>query len=232
MTSHTDLVARIGEAGAIPANRSIDHVRRIVTAATVGTFFGTLVGVLVNMGQLTLGTTMVAFIPTALMVIVLVVVWQVVKTPSSGDPVPVIARTLATAESPYLRYVKSGSNKGLLVPVVVAPTDGSEAFRSVILLREIEPGKQVQDPAVGTLMALQQVEPGMGELANIAKVTNEQIELRNRLMRRPRMLSNNAPPLPMRRGVLERTPWWAAAQWWGGMVASALLVFGIISLLA
>lgn len=232
MASHTDLVARIGEAGAIPANRPLDHARRIITAATIGTFFGTLAGILFNMGQLTLGATMLGFIPTVIMVILLVVVWQVLKTPRSGDPVPVIARTLATAESPYLRYVKSGANKGLIVPVVVAPADGSQAFRSVILLRETEPGKQVHDPEVGTLMALQQIEPGMGELANIAEVTPEQIELRDRLMRHPRILSNNAPALPMRRGVLERTPWWAAAQWWGGIAAAGLISFGIILLLA
>ena len=58
MASHTDLVARIGEAGAIPANRPLDHARRIITAATIGTFFGTLAGILFNMGQLTLGATM------------------------------------------------------------------------------------------------------------------------------------------------------------------------------
>ncbi len=231
MVSHTDLVARIGEAGAIPADRPVDHARRIITAATIGVFFGTLAGVLLNMGELTLGQTMLAFIPTIIMVILLVVVWQVIKTPRSADPVPVIARTLATAESAYTRYVKSGSNKGLLVPVVVAPVDESEAFRSVILLRETERGVQVTDPPVGTLLALQQMEPGMGELANIDEVTEEQIELRDRLLRRPRMLSNNARALPMRRGVLERTPWWAAAQWWGGIAIAALATFSLISVL-
>ncbi|MDP9806413.1 hypothetical protein J2S70_000995 [Trueperella bonasi] len=232
MASHTDLVARIAESGAIPADRPIDHARRIITAITIGTFLGTFAGIFANFSEFTLGKMLVAFVPSLVMVILFLVVWQVVKTPRTGDPVPVIARTLATSESPFLRYVKNGSNKGLLVPVVVAPTDGSDAFRSVILLRETVPGVEVTEPEVGTLMALQQVEPGMGELANIAEVTPEQVELRDRLMRRPRILSNRAPALPMRRGVFERIPGWAAAQWWGGIVIAGLLVFAVISLLA
>ncbi|VEI13400.1 hypothetical protein [Trueperella bialowiezensis] len=223
MASHSDLVARIGEAGAVPANRPIDHARRIVTGATVGVFVGTLIGMVMNMAALAHTKIFLAFIPSVIIVIALIVVWKVTKEPRAGDPVPVIARTLATAESPYVRYVKSGSNKGLLVPVVVAPVDGSDAFRSVILLRETQPGVQVEDPPVGTLMALQQVEPGMGELANIEQVTPEQADLHDRLIRKPRMLSNTAPTLPMRRAPLERVPWWAAAQWWGAIVGGALI---------
>lgn len=232
MASRTDLVARISEAGAIPASRGIDHARRIVTGATVGVFVGTFAGVLLNMAELTLARTLIALVPTLIMVVLLVVVWQVVKEPRAGEPIPVIARTLATAESAYMRYINNGANKGLLVPVVVAPADGSESFRSVILLRETDPNHRVAEPTVGTLLALQQVEPGMGELANVEAITPEQEELRQRLIRRPRILANNAPALPMRRGTLERKPWWAAAQWWGSIVMGALIMVALISLLA
>ena len=143
-----------------------------------------------------------------------------------GTPIPVIARTLATAESPYSRYIKKGANKGLLVPVVVQPVEG-EPFRSVILLRETG-GVQVEEPEVGTLMALRQVERGMGELANIDQVTPEQEALRERLARHPRQLSNRAPALPMRRGSLERVPASAAAEWWGALGAGLAVVLAYI----
>ncbi|QOQ39665.1 hypothetical protein [Trueperella pecoris] len=224
MTSRTELVAHIGQAGAVPANRPIDRARRIVTAATIGSFFGTLAALIWFLGYITLAQMLLAMIPSAVLLLAFVVVWRI-PTPSAGDPIPVVARTLATSESPYRRYIKSGSNKGLLVPVVVQPVDGSEAFRSVILLRETVPGHEVPEPEVGTLLALQQVEKGMGELANIGEVTPEQEELRERLVRHPRQLSNRAPALPMRRGTLERQPLQAALEWWGFLVLSVIFVW-------
>ncbi|MDF2419798.1 hypothetical protein [Trueperella pyogenes] len=54
MPSHTDLVARIGEAGALPANRPIDHARRITTGGTIGAFFGTLVALFWLVGRVSI----------------------------------------------------------------------------------------------------------------------------------------------------------------------------------
>lgn len=223
MASHTDLVARIGEAGAIPADRPLDHARRIVTAVAIGAFLGTLAALVWFLGHISAGQMLAVTVPSLLMLVAFVVVWKVLPEPATGKAIPVVARTLATSESPYLRYIKSGSNKGLLVPVVVQPVDGSEPFRSVILLREEKAGYQVREPEVGTLLALEQVEPEMGELGNIAQVTPHQQELIERLTRHPRQLSNRAPALPMRRGPLERTPAWAGAQWWVGMLAGAVV---------
>lgn len=226
MASHTDLVARIGEAGAIPANRPVDRARRIVTALTIGAFLATIVALLWLLGYLSPAKMMIAAIPSVILLVAFVVVWRVMRDERGSEPIPVIARTLATSESPYSRYIKKGVNKGLLVPVVVQPVEG-EPFRSVILLRETG-GVQVEEPEVGTLLALCQVERGMGELANIDEVTPEQEALRERLARHPRQLSNRAPALPMRRGSLERVPASAAAEWWGSLGAGVAIVFAYI----
>lgn len=223
MPSHTDLVARIGEAGALPANRPIDHARRITTGGTIGAFFGTLVALFWLVGRVSIAKTVMLLIPSLVLLAAFVVVWKVMKEERSAESVPVVARTLATSESLYSRYIKTGSNKGLLVPVVVQPVDGSDPFRSVILLRQTG-SYQVREPAVGTLLMLQQVERGMGELANIAQVTPEQEALRERLARHPRQLSNRAPALPMRRGSLERKPASAVLEWWLSVAAGAGLV--------
>lgn len=226
MASHTDLVARIGEAGAVPADRPIDRARRIVTAGTLGAFLGTILALFWLLGYLSPAGMVLAAVPSVIMLVAFVVVWRFLDDDARGTPIPVIARTLATAESPYSRYIKKGANKGLLVPVVVQPVEG-EPFRSVILLRETG-GVQVEEPEVGTLMALRQVERGMGELANIDQVTPEQEALRERLARHPRQLSNRAPELPMRRGSLERVPTSAAAEWWGALGAGLAVVLAYI----
>ncbi|MFP7697234.1 hypothetical protein [Trueperella sp. LYQ143] len=228
MASQTDLVARIGEAGTIPANRPIDHARRIVTAMAIGAFLGVLFGFLLFASRLSITAIGISFLPFMLLVIAVVVVWKIPTGHGEGQPIPVIARTLATDESPYARYVRKGANRGLLVPVVVLPVDGGDPFRSVILLRETQSGREVEDPGVGTLIALQQDHPGMGELSNIDRVTPEQVALREKLLRHPRLLSNRAPTLPMRRGALERAPWWAAAQWWGGLFGMTILMLVIM----
>ncbi|KTF04485.1 hypothetical protein AQZ59_00466 [Trueperella bernardiae] len=226
MASHTDLVARIGEAGAVPADRPIDRARRIVTAGTLGAFLGTILALFWLLGYLSPARMVLAAVPSVIMLVAFVVVWRFLDDDARGTPIPVIARTLATAESPYSRYIKKGANKGLLVPVVVQPVEG-EPFRSVILLRETG-GVQVEEPEVGTLMALRQVERGMGELANIDQVTPEQEALRERLARHPRQLSNRAPALPMRRGSLERVPASAAAEWWGALGAGLAVALAYI----
>ena len=226
MASHTDLVARIGEAGAVPADRPIDRARRIVTAGTLGAFLGTILALFWLLGYLSPARMVLAAVPSVIMLVAFVVVWRFLDDDARGTPIPVIARTLTTAESPYSRYIKKGANKGLLVPVVVQPVEG-EPFRSVILLRETG-GVQVEEPEVGTLMALRQVERGMGELANIDQVTPEQEALRERLARHPRQLSNRAPALPMRRGSLERVPASAAAEWWGALGAGLAVVLAYI----
>lgn len=230
MASRTDLVSRIGEAGAIPADRPIDHVRRISTALMTGGIVGSLVGLMIFIRRLTLAKMFIGIIPTLIFIALVVVAWKVLREKRTGDPVPVVARTLATNEPTAVRYVESGANPGLLVPVVAMPTDGSDTFRSVILIRQDGKDK-VEEPPVGTLMALFQDQPGMGELKSADEITPEQEALMERLRKHPRILSNNAPALPLRRGALERTPGWAKLQWWLGVILGAIISFGFITLL-
>lgn len=232
MSSHTDLVTRIGEAGAIPANRGIDIARRVLTAMAIGSIFGSLFGIVVYLVELSIIDLAVMLLPLAVYAIILYFVWQVVQPKTNGDPVPVVARTLATSESSYLRYVRSGGNRGLLVPVVAMPVDGNDSFRSVILIRELNQRTEVEDPPAGTLLPLLQVEPGMGELTNIDEVTPEQEALLEKLTKRPRTLSNNAKSLPMRRGPLERKPRSSAIQWWVGLAFGGLLAYALTVILA
>lgn len=232
MAKRTELVASIGQAGAIDANRPVDHARRIVTGLAVGSVFGTLFGLVLFLNRLTLGAMVLAALPPVLLGLATLVVWRFVKVPSEGDPVPVVARTLATDESAYSRYLSRGANRGLLVPVVAAPVDGTPAFRSVILIREVRGQGKVQEPEVGTLYALKQVHAGQGELENIEEVTPEQEALMEKLRRHPRTLPNRAPALPVRRGALERTPGWAAAQWWVSNLVAGAAAIGLVVLLA
>ncbi len=224
----TRLVQQISMAAAVPANRPIDHVRRIGTGMFTGTCFGTVATVLFGGVDLTGGR----FIPLLVAMIVLglafLIPWLV--KPATANGTPVVARTLGTDEPPFQRYIqRGGKNQGLLVPVIVHPLHGKQNFRSVILLKGVDP-KDPKDPPVGTLLALQQSEPGMGELSNVDEVTPEQMKLIERFRKHPKQLSNEGTILPMRRGTMERTPWWAALQFWGScvggfMVAGALVLF-------
>lgn len=232
MPSYTDLVSRIGEAGAIPADRPVDHTRRLVTGLFAGVLAGMFVGIIFFAASLEIVHYPLLLIPVVLAGVALWYVWKVVPTPRTGDPVPVVARTLATTESPFSRLVRGGGHSGLLVPVVVAPVDGSASFTSVILLRDISQTNLSAEPPVGSLFPFEQVEPGMGELQNIEQVTPEQQALIERLRKHPRELANKAPALPMRRGALERTPLWAGIQWWGSIALGVFLMAIFAGLLA
>lgn len=229
MTS-TRLVQQISMAAAVPANRSIDHLRRIGTGLFTGTCFGTVATVLFGGADLTGGR----FLPLLIVMIVVGLVFLVpwLMKPPAVDGVPVVARTLGTDEAPFQRFIqRGGKSQGLLVPVIVHPLNGSQNFRSVILLKGVDP-KDPKDPAVGTLLALQQTEPGMGELSNVEKVTPEQAKAIERFRRHPKQLANEGAILPMRRGTMERTPWWAAVQWWGSCVIGAGIAAGLVLLIA
>ncbi len=101
----------------------------------------------------------------------------------------------------------------------------------MILLKGVD-AKDPQDSPVGMLLALQQTEPGMGELSNVDEMTLEQEKVIERLRKHPKQLANEAPILPMRRGTLERSPWWAGLQWWGSIALGGLLALGLVLLIA
>ncbi|MFY9262739.1 MAG: hypothetical protein GX483_01680 [Actinomycetaceae bacterium] len=232
MSASTDLVARIGENAALPANRPIDRARRITQALLLGGSGGVVVGALLNIQELKVTDMLLLVVPLLVVFMARFYAWHIMKPKPTGDPIPVVARTLATSESVHLRQVRSASSNGLLVPVVAQPVGGLEPFRSVIMIQQTDPSEPLVDPEVGTLLALQQVEPGLGELANIAQMTPEQEELMEQLRRRPRMLSNRAPSLPMRRNALERKPTSSAIEFWAstavGFVAIVAFAWWIV----
>lgn len=228
--SNGNLVQLTAGTDPIPANRPLDHARRLGAALALGIVIGTVGGILFLDVSFTTRTLVTTLVISFVLLIACAVPWGI-RPQHKGQGIPVVARTLGTRELPSMRYVHRGTGRaGLLVPVVVHPLDGSSNFRSVILITDVD-SQNPQDPPIGTLLALTQLKPGVGELVSSDVVTKEQADMMERLRKHPRELSNNASPLPLRRGPLERTPWWAALQWWGGIAAglagSLILVFGI-----
>lgn len=216
MASHTKLVTSITHGSQVPATRLVDHTRRI----TVPLFFGSVIGVVITLLFFNVTLESKAYIWPLIMVFVVagVVVFLGWLTGRrvKFDNIPVVVRTLGTDEAPYQRMVRGGKTaSGLLVPVVAVPLDDQAPFRTVIMLSDVD-RHNPQDPPVGSLYALAQNERGLGELSNIAEVTQEQKDLIERLAKHPRELSNRAAPLPMRRPALDRYPWWAAVEFWAG----------------
>ncbi len=226
----TRLVQQISMAAAVPANRPIDHMRRLGMGLFTGTCFGTVVTVLFGGVDLTGGRFLPLLVTMIALGLVFLIPW--LMKPPRTEGIPVVARTLGTDELPFQRYIqRGGKSQGLLVPVIVHPLDGNSNFRSVILLKGVDP-KDPKDPPVGTLLALQQTEAGMGELSNVDEVTSEQAKLIERFRKHPKQLSNEGTILPMRRGTMERTPWWAALQWWGSCLGGFVLAGGLVLLIA
>ncbi|MGO1590721.1 MAG: hypothetical protein ACTH1Z_00430 [Ancrocorticia sp.] len=230
MVPSINLVQQISLEGAVPADRNLDHLRRIGTGLFVGSVVGTIGTVLFADLDLTQGNFWVVLVVMIIVALVCLLPWAMHFPPMK--PIPVVARTLGTDESPEQRYVqRGGAQQGLLVPVVVHPLDGSPNFRSIILLRDADPAEP-RDPVVGSLLALQQNEEGMGELSNVETVSAQQQRVIDQLTRHPKQLSNDAPILPMRRGTMERHPWWAGLQWWGSIAAGVLASVAVVLLLA
>ncbi len=230
MADRMNLVQAAANQGAIPAARPIDHARRLSAGLAMGIALGTIGAVLLfdldpRHMRLWIGGTLM------LVLLVLTLIPWMIQPRRGAAPRPVVARTLGTKESTHSRFVQRGQGRtGLLVPVVARPLDSTSSFRSIILVRNVD-RKNPVDPPVGTLFALEQVEEGLGELEASAQPSAEQLHLIERLRKHPRELANDAPLLPMRRGTLEFTPWWAGLEVWValavGVVASALGVLYI-----
>lgn len=230
MVPSINLVQQISFEGAVPADRKLDHLRRIGTGLFVGSVVGTIATVLLGTVDLTGGRFWGVLVVMVIVALVCLLPWAMKFPPT--EPIPVVARTLGTDETPEQRFVqRGGAQQGLLVPVIVHPLDGSPNFRSIILLRDVDPADP-HDPVVGTILALQQNEAGMGELSNVDEVSADQAKAIERLSKRPKQLSNDAPILPMRRGTMERHPWWAGLQWWGSVLAGGLASVAVVLLLA
>lgn len=208
----THPVQDVLQAATVPANRPIDNLRRAGTGLFVGNCIGTVVAILAYGNRLQGGDYLYVGLLLVGLSFLFLAPW--ILRPRDGAGVPVVARTLETSESIASRLTR----RGLRVPVVVQPIDDSPPFRSFVTLGGMRK-KDAADPEVGTLLALQQVEPNMGELAAVDHPSEPQKQLMARLKKHPRKLKSNAPVLPMRRGPLEAKPVWA-----GGMLASTCML--------
>lgn len=218
--SGTDLVLRMSRA-ALPANRPIDHARRASAALAAGFLFGAVVGMLLFIDEVPLLRMLWVLIPAVALGLIAAAFWWV-WIPARGEPIPVVARVVGTNESTFAREVHSGGGRGILVPVVALPVGGGAPFSTMVTFRSAE-------PPVGALLPLFQVEPGLGELVEGSTTTPAQRELIDKIVKRPKLLPNKAEILPVRRGPLERTPLWAAVEWWacaGGAAFAAMLFVG------
>lgn len=232
MPSSTDLVFHATTAGYVPANRPVDHIRRITTALAVGYVAGALLALVMFFEDLSVGQMALVMLPLLVIVIIAMIAWTVIQPEKSPTQREVVARTLATTESTAMRERRNGGISGLLVPVVAKPVDGSAPFLSVILMRNEKRGSAVIEPEPGTLLPLVQLEEGLGELTNVDEPSAAQLALISELQKRPRLLPNRATALPMRRAPLDRSPWWAAVEWWAVLVIAAILPMFIAGILS
>lgn len=223
MTS-TNVVARITSVGLIPANRPHDHVQRIFTGFFFGSFAGAIIAILFFSEGMSLVGYAIPFITAPIIAFLGYALWRAVGGKKTDNSVPVVAKVLGTAESDAERRTRTGS---VVCPVVVRPLEGAD-FRSVIV--STSPTKDpAKDLAPGTIMALRQVEPGVGDLVT-APTTEEQRELMERWAKNPKLVSNRAPALPTRRAPLERQPFSAALELYLSIGAGAGLMVAVLQL--
>ncbi len=239
MTASGYVVHEILAQAAVPANRPIDHLRRVGTAFSLGTAGGTLLAI-AGLGSFRLAPVAVALAATLALGALGLAPW-LIRRDDSAEAVPVVARVLGTNEPAEMRLVwRAKRTAGILVPVVCRPVGPEGAlgadegdFRAVVEIPAGNPDKP-QEPEVGSLLALMQAERGMGVLVPMpdGQANAGQRELMARLAARPKSLKNAAPILPIRRGPLERVPGWAAAEFWTAAVVGAIVsatAFGAIA---
>ncbi|MDO5723880.1 MAG: hypothetical protein Q4P33_05725 [Flaviflexus sp.] len=221
--SSTNVVADITSVGMLPAFRPADHVQRIFAGLFFGAFAGSLIGILFfSYGMAPFGYILPFIVAAALLVIGLTLYYLVRDT--TDHSIPVVAKVLGTAEHVSNRRLKSG---GIAVPVVVHPLEG-ENFRTIVVAnaKRGEPG----DIPVGTLLALRQIEPGVGDLYP-AEATEEQREYMRRWADNPRLVKNRAKALPLRRSPLDRRPLLAGIELYGAVLVSAIAMILALSAL-
>lgn len=212
--SSTNVVADITSVGMLPAFRPADHVQRIFAGLFFGAFAGSLIGILFfSYGMAPFGYILPFIVAAALLIIGLGLYYLVRDT--TDYSVPVVAKVLGTNEHVSNRRLKAG---GVAVPVVVHPLTG-ENFRTIVVSNAKR--GEAPDIPVGTLLALRQIEPGVGDLAP-APATEEQREFMQRWADNPRLVKNRAPALPLRRSPLDRRPLPAGLELYGAALIAAI----------
>ena len=230
MASSGNLVREILREATVPASRPIDHARRIGTALFLGAIGGAMLGVFTMRAVPPFSKIVFALLGLLGFGVLCLLPW-LGKSRIKSSSIPVVARVLGTRESLAMRRSKGG---GLLVPVVCRPcltTDDSASvqkgrdqdFRAVVVIHNMD-SQELIDPPVGTLLPLMQVEPGMGDLVDMAgeDATPAQREMMAHLEAHPQSMRNRAPVVPLRRGSLERVPGWAALEFWLSALVGAV----------
>ncbi len=230
----TNVVAEIWREGNLPAARPIDHARRVCTGTLWGLGAGVVLGLIAFPNAL-VGSRALYLIPAfAVVAFLLALPWLIRDKTPAAPGVDVVARVLGTDESRRMRTVGNSRRKqALMVPVVVRPVDKSADFRTVIAVHGAEQAGFAEGKP-GTLLPLRQTEKGYGGLANVEEASPEQEALMRSLEQRPKLLPNTAPVLPFKPQSLDRVTTGDQLEWWGGMIAGALLaavIMGIVSLL-
>lgn len=212
--SSTNVVADITSVGMLPAMKPEDHVQRIFGGLFFGAFAGSLIGILFFSEGMALFGYVLPFIVAVALAAIGLIIFFIVRDREDRS-VPVVAKVLGTDEHPSNRRIKAG---GVAVPVVVHPLEG-ENFRTIV----VSNAKRGEDPdiPVGTLMALRQLEPGVGDLAP-GETSAEQREFMERWAKNPRMVSNRAKALPLRRSPLDRRPLLAGVELYVSVIVAAL----------
>lgn len=222
--SSTKVVSNITSVGLLPANRPHDHVQRIFTGIFFGSFIGAIVGILLFSADMSLFGYAVPFIAAPIIALVGYGLWLVMGGKKDDESIPVVAKVLGTAESDAERRTRTGD---IVCPVIVRPLEGPD-FRSTIVSTS-DTKEPAKDLSPGTILALRQVEPGVGDLVS-APATDEQRELMARWAKNPKFVSNRAPALQCRRTPLERKPFWAALEFYLSLGVGAGLLFMLLQI--
>lgn len=220
--SSTNVVANITSVGLIPADRPRDHVQRIFTGIFFGCFIGAILAILFFSDDMSLLGYAIPFILTPIVALIGYALWVSAGGKKEEGSVPVVAKVLGTAESDAERRTRTGD---VVCPVIVRPLEGSD-FRSTIVSTS-ETKEPAKDLSPGTIIALHQVEPGVGDLVT-APASDEQRELMARWAKNPKLVSNRAPALKCRRAPLERKPFSAALEFYLALGAGAGLMFTVL----
>lgn len=221
----TRVVEEILQTPMVPADRSFERVQRVFTGMFFGSFVGSIIAVLMWGGYLSVWAYAAPIILAIILAAVGYGLYRLMKMGHTEDPVPVVAKVLGTSESAASRELRGGA---VAIPVVVRPLEGRD-FRSIIALRSTKDAP-AKDLDVGSILALEQIEVGLGDLRTTA-VTDEQRELMKRWAASGKLVSNTVAPLPLRRSPLERQPLSSALEFYLGIgVGIILAIFSIYSL--
>lgn len=220
----TNVVQEILSVPQLPANRPYERIQRIATGLFFGSFLGSLFALLFFATRLSLLGYAIPFIAAFLILGIGYGLYKATSKDVTDESIPVVAKVLGTDEAEAHRTMKTGS---VAIPVVVRPLEG-EDFRSIIAVNPKSKGESADLP-VGSILALRQMEPGVGALIP-APANDEQKKLMKDWSKSVKMVSHRAPILPLRHGALDRVGLVPTLEFYGGMtIGIVTLIFLILT---